>query len=368
MLANILYNIFVAIALLATLFVVSRQRTAAWFVAGGVLVSLAALICATVLGPGVEGSAFAAMRLLCFGVFIHLPAYALASFWLYRKSSKATSRIAVFVGIALSSVGIDAFLIEPHWLQVTHHEITSSKVDRRLRIAVVADLQTDSIGDYERHALQSVLDEQPDLILFAGDYLQVYDAPSWDEQRDRLNNLLTELDFTAPLGAYAVGGNVDHALWPTIFTGTQVVTIPETRAIDLPNGKLRLTGLSVPDSFRTEIIVPAISIAPTVGTVPATAAFHICLGHAPNFALGDIHADLLVAGHTHGGQVQLPIIGPLITLSRVSRAWASGLTDLGDGRHLLVSRGIGMERGDAPRLRFLCRPEIVIIDVLPADH
>jgi predicted MPP superfamily phosphohydrolase len=62
----------------------------------------------------------------------------------------------------------------------------------------------------------------------------------------------------------------------------------------------------------------------------------------------------------------LPGIGPIITLSAVPRKWATGMTDLGNEKKLIVSRGIGMERAGAPRVRFLCRPELVIIDVAPA--
>lgn len=61
----------------------------------------------------------------------------------------------------------------------------------------------------------------------------------------------------------------------------------------------------------------------------------------------------------------MPLLGPVMTLSQVPRSWASGLTELGSDAHLLVSRGVGMERGKAPRLRFLCRPEIAIVDVAP---
>jgi hypothetical protein len=99
--------------------------------------------------------------------------------------------------------------------------------------------------------------------------------------------------------------------------------------------------------------------------VPESDRFHLVLGHSPNFALGRVEADLLVAGHTHGGQVRLPLVGPLITLSAVPRSWAAGLTELPGGGQLLVSRGLGMERAGAPRLRFLCRPELVVIDLIP---
>ena len=91
------------------------------------------------------------------------------------------------------------------------------------------------------------------------------------------------------------------------------------------------------------------------------------LGHAPDFALSPrVEGDLLLAGHTHGGQVQLPLYGPPLTFSKVPRAWADGVTDLGDGRTLVVSRGVGLERRTAPALRFLCRPEIVILELAPA--
>ena len=70
-----------------------------------------------------------------------------------------------------------------------------------------------------------------------------------------------------------------------------------------------------------------------------------------------------MAGHTHGGQVQVPGFGPVVTFSRVPAEWADGVTSLSGGRTLVVSRGIGMERSYAPRLRFFCRPEIVVIDL-----
>ncbi len=88
------------------------------------------------------------------------------------------------------------------------------------------------------------------------------------------------------------------------------------------------------------------------------------LGHAPNFALGEIQADLLVTAHTHGGQVRFPFIGPIITHCRIPHRWAAGLTVLPGGARLLVCRGIGMERGSAPPMRFLCRPELMVIDLV----
>ena len=115
-----------------------------------------------------------------------------------------------------------------------------------------------------------------------------------------------------------------------------------------------MTTLSLRDSFNAHLGLPR-----------SDERFHIALGHAPDYALGAVDADLLVAGHCHGGQVRLPLIGPPITLSQVPGEWTSGRTALSDGRSLVVSRGVGMERAGAPELRFLCRPELVLIDVVP---
>ncbi len=77
------------------------------------------------------------------------------------------------------------------------------------------------------------------------------------------------------------------------------------------------------------------------------------------------HVDLVVCGHTHGGQVQLPWIGPPFVLSSVPRAvGAGGLSELG-GHKLYVSRGIGWEHGHAPRVRFRCPPEVSLLTLVP---
>lgn len=89
----------------------------------------------------------------------------------------------------------------------------------------------------------------------------------------------------------------------------------------------------------------------------------IVISHSPDFvdALPE-KVDLVLAGHTHGGQFVLPFFGPLVTASRLPRRYAADLHDF-RGTPLHVSRGVGMERGFAPPVRFLCPPEICVLDV-----
>lgn len=75
--------------------------------------------------------------------------------------------------------------------------------------------------------------------------------------------------------------------------------------------------------------------------------------------------DLYLAGHTHGGQVALPLYGAMLTLSRLGKRFEGGMYRVGD-TWLNVSRGIGMEGGRVPRVRFCSRPEVVLIEIHPA--
>jgi hypothetical protein len=346
---NLVYNLVLVAADLVALRVAARaaargRRSAAPLALVALAPALAALA-----HPGV----FERLRLLSYATFLHAPALAASLAWVWRSRRGPDARAYGLLAAAITAVGVDAFFVEPRALEVSRLRLESPKVTRPLTIVLVADLQTDDFGAYERRALELAMAERPDLVLFAGDYVQ---AP-WagrEAPRAALRAALRELNFAAPLGAYAVRGNVESDDWPATFAGLPVVALTSTRSIDV--GEVRVTGLTLDDSFRRSF------------ALPATERFHVVFGHAPDFALGPAGGDLLLAGHTHGGQVRLPWFGPPITFSAVPRAWAAGVTALGDGRTLVVSRGVGMERGPAPRLRFLCRPELYVVRVEPAPR
>lgn len=355
---TLLYNLVMLLVDVAAIWLVSRRK--------GLIVWCGAMACAGTVAAGLAvilalyceearrfDNHFAIFRLWAYGVFLHGVVLLAATAILWRRSRPWMAGGAALGAIAAILVVADAFWIEPHWLEVSHYRIASPKVRRPLRIVVVADLQTDRFGQYERDVLRRALSEKPDLILLAGDYLQA----SWPEEkvlRRQLQEFLREIRFTAPLGVFAVRGNVDPRNLHDVFADVDVTAVTTGRSFDL--GELQLTCLGLHESFDTRLKVA--NIRPD--------RFHLVLGHVPNFALGQIEADLLVAGHTHGGQVRIPWIGPVITHSRVPNAWAAGLTDLPGGGKLLVSRGIGMERDNAPPMRFLCRPELVVIELTPA--
>jgi predicted MPP superfamily phosphohydrolase len=303
------------------------------------------------LGNVLDG--FARIQLLAWGVFLYFPLYLLGSVILLAKSKPVYAVFLSSIFILIIIVTIDAFLIEPRRLEVNQIQISAPKLTESIKIVLIADLQTDNPGDYERQVLDLAAAESPDLILLAGDYLQLSEKAAYQAGIKQLNRILVESGFDPRLGTFAVRGNVEWNQWEEIFQGMDVYTFDDSETLVFD--EFALTGLSLSDSGNTNFEV--------TGTDP----YHIVLGHSPNFSLGDIQGDLLLAGHTHGGQFQLPWIGPIITLTAVPNDWASGLTEIQPGQYLLVSRGIGMERGYAPRLRFLCRPELIIINLEPSE-
>ncbi len=361
------YNLVVALLVFGVVRQLHRRR--AQLSAGLVVVAaLATIGSAVVLATSAfllrpEFSGFFGLRLMAYAVFLHSPLFLVAAAWVVRREQSALAAFGATVAALIIGIGIHAFLIEPSRLQLTRYTVESPRLREPLRIAVLADIQTDVIGEHERRAVEWAMASEPDLVLLPGDFIQTSNKrePVEVEKHARLGRelaaLFEELEVDAPLGAFAVQGDIDGPRWADIFDGLTIEAKPGRETFEIRDDVL-LTTLPIETSHNTTTHVAR----------PHSAPLHVVVGHGPNFALSvDVDADLLIAGHTHGGQVQLPIIGPLLTLSRVPRAWAAGaLTRLSSGATLIVSKGIGMERGAAPRLRFLCPPEVVIVDVVPA--
>jgi len=310
------------------------------------------LLLLSLLAPG---DFFLKLQGICWLLFLHVPMHALIFSLRLSGEHRVLRMVLIVAALLLAAVGVDAFLIEPRALEVTHYRMVTSKVERPLRIAVLADIQTDAPGVYDRRVLARFKREQPYLILFAGDYIQVEHGQAYQDASQELQKILQDADLTPSLGKIAAQGNIDYNQpWESIFADTETRTFSTDTTLDL--GLVVVTVLSMAQSYGIHTVVADQD------------KYHIVLGHVPNYALGDINADLLFAGHTHGGQVRLPFIGPLITYAAVPRSWAAGRTDIDPGKTLIVSRGIGMEREHAPRIRFLCRPELVIVDLVPAER
>jgi predicted MPP superfamily phosphohydrolase len=329
------------------------------------LLSLAVLACGALAARLLPDPGFAFLRFVCqalFGEAVLLGLWLSVLHWRRRQGRRATLLAAGT--LALVAVYWRAYHVEPRDLRVTRHALDLSSGQAgagRLRILHLSDLQTPRVGEHEERALRAVLAQQPDLIVLTGDYIHERLAPTRPRAQADLRALIRRLPLQAPLGVFAVQGDADRD-WPALFDRTGVTCLQDSAAaIPLPDGQvLALVGLSRARSRSRspEVLAQVLEEAGRADLV-------MVAGHAPDFVASLPHGagvDLVLAGHTHGGQVVLPFFGPPMTLSRLPRRFAADLHEY-RGVPLHVTRGVGLERGSAPQIRFLCPPEVCVLDV-----
>ena len=233
-------------------------------------------------------------------------------------------------------LGVYAFFVEPYWVEVTHHEIGEG--ENRLVILHLTDVHFVSPGMREERILEVAAETSPDLIVITGDTISSGFDPA------QLTAFLKQL--SAPLGVFACPGNWEDWTEGRSYPALQEagVILLNDKTTRLREGTIALSGVS---SARSKM--PA-----------ATGSLRILLSHYPiTFdAAAEAGMDLVLAGHTHGGQIRLPLIGALHTPFD-SGDYEAGWYERKDSR-MYVSRGVGVSVFSA---RFLCRPEIAVISV-----
>jgi uncharacterized protein len=275
---------------------------------------------------------------------------------------KKIIRIALAVLLLLTiSCLVWGLFIEPNRLIVREQAIQIDNWPKELsglRIAVIGDVHTGGpfINDQKlRRIVELTNQQQPDLIVLLGDYMS---PNSWHSHRVEPEVTAAGLrDLKAPLGVYTVLGN--HDWW---YNGEKVrrafeqnairVLEDETLEIKWKEKSFWLAGLA--DLFtRPQNVREVINSVPPGSTV-------IAITHNPDIFPGlPRQVPLLLAAHTHGGQVNLPLIGTPIVPSRFGSKYTAGHI-LENDHHLFVTTGIGTS---ILPLRFRVPPEIVILTV-----
>jgi hypothetical protein len=245
------------------------------------------------------------------------------------------------------------YFVEPYRIAVTRIRLRTPKLARtRLRIVQITDLHCERKQRNERRLADLINPLEPDVIVFTGDSLN--STAGLTPFRETLAAL------EAGIGKFAVRGNVDDRGYPDIdlFEGTGFRCLSaEAVALEKDGETFWLAGVD----FRHECMYREV-----LERVPR-GCYCAFLCHYPDLIQGlcGLNAALYLAGHTHGGQVRLPLYGALVTFSRYGKRYEAGRYTVGETT-LYVNRGVGLEGGIAPRVRFLCRPEIAVFDIEPA--
>jgi predicted MPP superfamily phosphohydrolase len=261
-------------------------------------------------------------------------------------------------------LGLWGFVVEPSLLRVRRAEIPLQRWPRPLRIVALADIHAGSPWNWTgnlRRVVARANAERPDLVVLLGDYVTQGVLGGRFIPPEETAPVLAQL--RAPLGVFAVLGNHDGWLDASrVRRALEASGIPvlenEARPVGEGAGRFWVAGLA--DAWTGDP-----SIKGALARVPENEPV-LLLTHNPDvFPQVPARVELTLAGHTHGGQVRLPFLGPPLVPSVYGRRYAAGLVRE-DGRWLFVTTGIGTS---IVPVRLGVPPEISVLDIAgPRDH
>ncbi len=232
-----------------------------------------------------------------------------------------------------------------------------------IRILHISDLHVERLTNREERVVYLSRELKPDMIVMTGDYLNL----SYNRDPETLAQTKQLLrKFSAPYGVYATLGSPSADYRKNVvplFDGSSIKLLrQEWEVVDLGRGrKVVVLGLDCTHLLPLD----ATHLAELMQDAPADLP-QMLLYHSPELMpeVAGFGVDLYLCGHTHGGQVRLPILGPLLTSSQLGRRFVMGLYKIGR-THLYVSRGVGLEGLSAPRVRLFCPPEMTLVTIVP---
>lgn len=247
--------------------------------------------------------------------------------------------------------------IEPYLLTVKTDQISSIRIPPSFEGFKLLQFSDTHLGfhynlDEFEKLVQKINKQQPDLVVFTGDLI---DAPNRYEVHNlsRCASLLKQIH--APYGKYWIYGNHDHGGYGTdiireVMQGGGFRLLQnQAITIEKESNRIVLAGLD-------DVMLGRPDLERTFRHVNHD-LFSILLCHEPDFAdrSKDYPVDVQLSGHSHGGQIQLPFFGYIVT-PPFGEKYVEGKFEIGEKPlQLFVTRGIGTTR--LP-YRFLCKPEI----------
>jgi uncharacterized protein len=249
--------------------------------------------------------------------------------------------------------------IEPNLLDINNQQMQHPFIPRSFDGIKIVQFSDTHLGfQYNLNQFQKLVKKinnlKPDLIFFTGDLI---DEPNKYPEINQLVPILQQLK--APLGQYCIFGNHDHGgygsdIYRNIMeTANFTVLLNESKPINLKNGS-QIYLIGIDDAMLGQ---PDLKLA--LDQVPNN-MFKLLLSHAPDLAETAVQYQIhwQLSGHSHGGQVKIPFVGPLVT-PPFARVYTEGLYTIGESSPLTlyVNRGIGTTR--LP-FRFMARSELTI--------
>jgi len=277
--------------------------------------------------------------------------------------------LVMAVWVALTATAFYATWVEPFDVRLTRETLQVSgwapplnETKYGVRVLHVADLHIERISPRERTVNAMIATLAPDMIVFTGDFVNLSNT----------NDPIAEVHirqvigaWRAPLGVYCVPGTpiVEPIERVRAFVaGLPGVTLLENQwvTVIVPSGDaLHILGMVTTHDLDIDraALAHLLTVRPEGGAT-------LLLTHSPDVMPEAAAAgiDMYVCGHTHGGQIRLPVIGALFSSSQLGQKFIKGRYTVG-AMTGYTSRGVGMEGLGAPRARLLCPPEIILWEI-----
>lgn len=275
------------------------------------------------------------------------------------KPFKITLLTGFTVAILLAALIGYAYFIEPYQLVVKEVPLKLPHWSKELngfRIVAVSDIHggSHSMTEERLQTLAGQINAQnPDIVVLLGDYVSQMHVRDGDLKMPIETVAENIKGISAKYGVYAVIGN--HDWWydekkcREEFERIGFVVLENQSSSISVNGK-KITIIGIEDFWKRS----KADISAVVSRIEIRENL-IAITHNPDsFDQTPDSLSLLIAGHTHGGQVNLPLLGPPILVAK--REYQSGLVEK-NGRSLFVTTGVGSN----PPFRFRVPPEIVVL-------
>lgn len=282
----------------------------------------------------------------------------------FQKNTKKkidTIIIILLILIIIAVVGGDiAYNILNY--RVEFYTMSSSKISEKMRIVFLSDLHLREYGKENERLLNDVKNLSPDLIILGGDF--VIDR---QDSYDNMLELCKKLKEISPV--YGVLGNHedvkvyiqgDKRLTEKFTAAGVNLLINDIKTVNIRGNEISIAGVdgnpSDFEKYGADEIMEKFD--------KDFSGFKICVAHVPTYfteTLEEYEFELGLAGHNHGGIINIPKLGPLYSREEgFFPKYAKGEHLLKNGAELIVSRGLGHSSA-VPRINNI--PEITVIDV-----
>lgn len=269
--------------------------------------------------------------------------------------------VAGLTGLAAAGFAVDGFLVEPQQAVAEHVEIGLRRLPEAFEGFRIAQLSDIHFGPYMTRAeldraVNLAREFRPDLLALTGDFV----SHPWRHRNglEGAKNAEPCADAFADWKSspvIAVLGNHDHWNDPDLVGGALAdrgieVLRNGARPVEQDGQRLWIAGVD-------DVLEGRADLSGTIASIPAGEAT-ILLAHEPDYAdlASKTGVDLQLSGHSHGGQVRVPGVGPIV-LPELARKYHSGLNRVGN-LQVYTTRGVGVIN---PPVRLNCPPEVTLI-------